>query len=109
MPLRHLVLATHMQDLKEVTHAKHYENFRRQKLNTVLVQRVRWGRLMIVVMTSFYRMMNVMFLFLIITIKAMRKSLKACILNGKGHSGNLQMKDLNSYKDTPGIKITSRS
>lgn len=32
-PLRHLLLATHMQDLKEVTHATHYENFRRQKLN----------------------------------------------------------------------------
>jgi len=34
-PLRHLLLATHMQDLKDVTHAKHYENFRRQKLNVM--------------------------------------------------------------------------
>jgi len=32
-PLRHLLLATHMQDLKEVTHGTHYENFRREKLN----------------------------------------------------------------------------
>ena len=35
-PLRHLLLATHMQDLKEVTHVSHYENFRRQKLGVMV-------------------------------------------------------------------------
>jgi len=39
-PLRHLLLATHMQDLKEVTHATHYENFRREKLNMMGGQEV---------------------------------------------------------------------
>ena len=39
-PLRHLLLATHMQDLKEVTHATHYENFRRQKLNVMVGSKV---------------------------------------------------------------------
>ena len=39
-PLRHLLLATHMQDLKEVTHATHYENFRRQKLGGMMEQEV---------------------------------------------------------------------
>jgi len=39
-PLRHLLLATHMQDLKEVTHATHYESFRREKLNMMGGQEV---------------------------------------------------------------------
>ena len=30
-----------MQDLKEVTHATHYENFRKQKLGGMLEQEVR--------------------------------------------------------------------
>ena len=38
--LRHLVLATHMQDLKEVTHARHYETFRREKLGSMVEQEV---------------------------------------------------------------------
>jgi len=36
MPLRNLVLAHHMQDLKEVTHSRHYENFRRMKLQQMM-------------------------------------------------------------------------
>ena len=40
-PLRHLLLATHMQDLKEVTHAMHYENYRRQKLGSMMEPEVR--------------------------------------------------------------------
>jgi septin family protein len=39
-PLRHLLLATHMQDLKEVTHVSHYENFRRKKLGVMVEQEV---------------------------------------------------------------------
>ena len=39
-PLRHLLLATHMQDLKDVTHAKHYEDYRRQVLGGMLEQEV---------------------------------------------------------------------
>merc|ERR1711874_888325 len=39
-PLRHLLLATHMQDLKEMTHGTHYENFRREKLNIIGGQEV---------------------------------------------------------------------
>ena len=39
-PLRHLLLATHMQDFKEVTHATHYETFRRQKLGGMMEQEV---------------------------------------------------------------------
>jgi len=36
MALRNLVLAHHMQDLKEVTHSRHYENFRCTKLQQMM-------------------------------------------------------------------------
>ena len=32
LALRNLVLASHMQDLRETTHCRHYENFRCKKL-----------------------------------------------------------------------------
>jgi len=37
LPLRNLVLAHHMQDLKETTHNAHYENFRCDKLREMVV------------------------------------------------------------------------
>jgi len=36
MPLRNLVLAHHMQDLKDVTHSRHYESFRCVKLQQMV-------------------------------------------------------------------------
>ena len=36
MPLRNLVLAHHMQDLKETTHKGHYERFRFDKLKQMV-------------------------------------------------------------------------
>jgi len=36
MPLRNLVLAHHMQDLKDVTHSRHYESFRCSKLQEMM-------------------------------------------------------------------------
>ena len=34
--LRTLLLATHMQDMVEVTHTRHYENFRVEKLGNMV-------------------------------------------------------------------------
>ena len=59
-----------MQDLKEVTHATHYENFRRQKLGVMLEDEVgKAVKTSIVMIKHNFRMKFLV----IVTIKAMIK------------------------------------
>jgi hypothetical protein len=54
-PLQHLLLATNMQDMKEVTHATHYQNFRRHKLGAMMEQEV--GILSIALVIIFFKLL----------------------------------------------------
>ena len=72
-----------MQDLKEVTHATHYENFRRQKLAVMMEHEVgKVVRNSMVMIKSNFRMK----LLVIAIMKTMtKKSLKAWSLTGREH------------------------